>query len=77
MARFDGIVGVLLGDVAGGGQPLVKHAGVGRCPVGGDLTRVSAVLEGVGEEPPRGRQIRLSETSTSMTWPYWSIARYR
>jgi hypothetical protein len=46
MISFDRIIGILLGDVAGGGQQFVEHAGVARCPVGGHLARVGAVLEG-------------------------------
>jgi hypothetical protein len=56
---FDGIVRILLGDVAGGGQQLIEHPGVGRCPVGAYLARARAMGEGPGEEPAGGRQVPL------------------
>src|SRR5918998_6676625 len=51
MIGFDGIVPVLLGDVAGGGYQLLDHSRVGRCPVGGHLGGACAVVEDIGEEP--------------------------
>jgi hypothetical protein len=74
---FDGVIRVLLGDVTRGGEQLLDHSRVGRCPVGGHLARAPAVIEGADEESAGGSQIRFSDTNTSMTWPYWSIARYR
>jgi hypothetical protein len=59
MIGFDAVVGVLLEDMARGGQQLVEHSRVGGCPVGSDLTRVRAALQGVGEEPAGGRQLPL------------------
>lgn len=41
------------------GSSFVEHMAVGRCPLGGHLARVGAVLEGAGEEPIGGRQIPL------------------
>ncbi len=55
---------------------LFDHSRVGRYPVGGHLSVPCAVLEDAGEEPAGGRQSRFGEISTSMIWPYWSIARY-
>jgi hypothetical protein len=56
---FNGVIRILLGEVARGGYQLVDHSRVGRCSVGGDLDRARAVLEGAGEEPASGRQIPL------------------
>ena len=55
MIGFEGIVGVLLHDMARGGQQLIEHSRVGRCPICGHLAGSWAVLEGVGEEPAGGR----------------------
>jgi hypothetical protein len=55
MIGLDGIVCVLLHDMARGGQQLIEHSRVGRCPIGGHLARAWAVLEGAGEEPASGR----------------------
>src|SRR5437868_13698838 len=46
MIGFDGIVCVLLHDMARGGQQLLEHSLVGRCPICGHLARAYAVLEG-------------------------------
>jgi hypothetical protein len=73
---FDGVTRVLLGDVAPGGYQLLDHSRVDRCPVDGYLSGLWAVLEGADEKPAGGRHIP-GETGTSMTWPYWSITRYR
>ncbi len=59
MIGFDGVVGILLGDMAGGGQQFVEDTGVGRGPVSGHLARANAVLKGAGKEPMGGRQIPL------------------
>jgi hypothetical protein len=56
---FDGVVRVLLGDMACDRQQLVDHSAVGRCPVGAHLARVRAVLQGAGEELVSGRKISL------------------
>ena len=56
---FDGVICVLLGDVARGGYQLLDHSQAGRCPVGGHLGRAQAVFEGAGEEPAGGGQIPL------------------
>jgi hypothetical protein len=55
MIVFEGVVGVLLDDMARGGQQLIEHARVGRCPICSHLARSWAVLEGTGEEPAGGR----------------------
>jgi hypothetical protein len=55
--RFDGIIGVLLRDVAGGRKKFIEHAGIGRCPVRTYFGRMWTVLQGTGEEPAGGRQI--------------------
>jgi hypothetical protein len=57
MIGFEGIVRVLLHDMARGGQQLIEHSRVGRCPICGHLARSCAVLEGAGEEPASGREI--------------------
>jgi hypothetical protein len=57
MIGFDGIVCVLLHDMARGGQQLIEYSLVGRCPICGHLARAYAVLEGAGEEPAGGCQI--------------------
>lgn len=59
MIGFDGIVRILLGDVAGGGQQLIKHPGVGRCPLGTHLARVWAMGESPGDEPAGSRHVPL------------------
>jgi hypothetical protein len=43
---FDGVIRVLLGNVARGGYQLLDHSQVGQCPVGGHLGRAQALLEG-------------------------------
>jgi hypothetical protein len=55
MIGFDGIVGVLLHDMACGGHQLIEHSRAGRCPICGHLAGPWAVLEGAGEEPAGGR----------------------
>ena len=72
---FDPVVGVLLGVVEAAGEQLLDRSGQGRGPVGGDLGRF-AVGDGRREEPCRRGVSRFLETYTSMTWPYWSTARY-
>ena len=59
VVSFDGVVCLPLGDMAGDRQQLIKHSGVGRCPVGAHLTRARAVVQSAGEEPASGRQIHL------------------
>jgi hypothetical protein len=59
MIGFDGIIRILLGDVARGGYQLLDHSWVGRCPVGGHLGRAWAVIEGANKEPAGGRQVPL------------------
>ncbi len=67
MIGFDGVVHVLLHDVAGGGDELFDRSWVGRCPVGTHFGRVYAVFEGLGEKPRVAVRSRFGETSTSMT----------
>ena len=57
MIGFDGIVRVLLHDVARGGQQLIDHPRVGRRPISAHLSRAWAMLESAGEESVSGRQI--------------------
>ena len=59
MVSFDGVIGVLLGDVARGGHQFIEHARVGRCPIRGHLARWQAMFEGLGEEPASGCQVSL------------------
>jgi hypothetical protein len=40
MIGLDGVIGILLHDVARARQHLVKYADVGRCPVGVYLSRI-------------------------------------
>jgi hypothetical protein len=72
---FDGVIRVVLHDMARRGQQLIEHPRIRRSSVGAHLCWAWAMLEGAGEELASGRQIRFSDTNTSMTWPYWSIAR--
>ena len=53
------IVDILLDKVAGGGQQLIDHSGVGRCAVGTHLGRLGTVLQRAGEKPAGGGQISL------------------
>ena len=75
LVGFDGVIGVLLSDVAYGGQQFVEHAGVGRCPVGGDVARAVPCSSARVKNRRVAVRSLFSETSTSMTCPYWSIAR--
>jgi hypothetical protein len=56
---FDGVVHIVLGDMAGGGHQLIDHPQVGGRAVGGDLGRGRSVLECAGEESAGARQIPL------------------
>jgi hypothetical protein len=56
MIGLDGVIGVLLYDVACARQQLVEHPRIG-CSVGGHFAGVATVLEGTGEEPADGDQI--------------------
>jgi len=47
---FHAVVRVLLEDIPCGWDELLDHAGVDRCPFGGDLDRSGARAEGAGEE---------------------------
>jgi hypothetical protein len=77
MIGFDGVIGVLLGDVARGGYQLLDHSWVGCCPVGGHFSGLGAVLEDVGEEPAGGCQIPLRGDQHVDDLAVLSIARYR
>ena len=77
MIGFDPIVRILLSDMTGSGHQLIEHPRVGEGTVGGDLDRLRLALEGADENRRVAARSRLSETSTSMTCPNWSIARYR
>ena len=75
---LDRITSVLLNDVTRGRQQLIEYPRVGGRPVGAHLSRARTVLEGTGEELGGvAARSRCSNTRTSMTSPYWSIARYR
>ncbi len=50
MIGLDGVIGVLLHDVAGARQQLIEHPRVGGCSVGGHFAGVWTVLEGTGEK---------------------------
>lgn len=76
MIGCDRVIGVLLGDVADGKCQVVEHARLGLCPVRGHFSGLRPVPQGPGEEPASGRQVALLDTSMSMTWLYWSMARY-
>jgi hypothetical protein len=72
------VICVLLHDMQGGGQKLIKHPQVGRRSVSGHLYRPLILLACLSEKLTGGGQIPLSpRRKTSMTWPNWSIARYR
>jgi hypothetical protein len=43
-----------------GGQQLIEHLEVGRCPIGGHLGRARAVLESLGKERASGLKIPVS-----------------
>lgn len=57
MIGLDGVIGVLLHDVACARQQLVEHPRIGGCSVGGHFAGLWTVLEGTGEEPAGGDQI--------------------
>ena len=57
MIGFDGVVRVLLHDMARRGQQLVEHPRIRGSSVGAHLGWAWAVLEGTGEELASGRQI--------------------
>ena len=71
MIGFNGIVRVLLHDMARGGQQLIEHSRVGRCPICRHLAGSWAVLEGTGGVENRrvAARSRFWDTSTSMTCP--------
>jgi hypothetical protein len=74
---FDPVVGVGLGVVPGARSDLIEDGRVDRCLVGDDFGWGRSVLECADDESAGGRLVPIRETNTSMTWPYWSIARYR
>ena len=59
MISFDGIVRILLHDVARGRQQFIKDPRVGRRPISAHLDWVWAVGEGTGKGSASGRQIPL------------------
>ena len=71
--RLRRVTRVLLGYVARCGYQLLDPLQRNRYPVGGYLSGPWAVL-GPRMKSAGGR--RIAGGSTSMTWPYWSIARY-
>ncbi len=74
---FDPVVGVLGGVVKCSRQELHDHPDRGVGPVGRDLGWRAVRADGRGEESGRSRRVALLiERSTSMTWPYWSTARW-
>ncbi len=77
MIGFDGIIRVLLGDVAGGGQQLIEHARIRGSPVGAYLGRAWAVLKRASEKPASSREVPLLCDEDVDDLANWSIARYR
>jgi hypothetical protein len=57
MIGFDGVVRVLLHDMARRGQQLIEHPRIHGSSVGAHPCWAWAMLEGAGEEPASGRQI--------------------
>ena len=57
MIGFDGVVGILLHDVARGRQQLIEYTWVGRRSISAHLGWTWAMLQGMGEESASGRQI--------------------
>jgi hypothetical protein len=57
MIGFDGVVRVLLHDMARRGQQLIEHPRIHESSVGAHPCWAWAMLEGAGEEPASGRQI--------------------
>jgi hypothetical protein len=57
---FNHIIHVLIEDMKVGGQQLIEHPEVGRCPIGGHLGRARAVLESLGKERASGLKIPVS-----------------
>ena len=57
MIGFDGVVRVLLHDMASRGQQLIEHPRIRGSSVGAHLCWAWAMLEGVGEELASGRKI--------------------
>ena len=54
---FDGVVRVVLHDMARRGQQLIEHPRIRRSSVGAHLCWAWATLEGAGEDLASGRQI--------------------
>jgi hypothetical protein len=57
MIGFDGVVGILLRDVARGRQQLIEYPWVGRSPISTHLGWAWAVVDGAGGESASGHQI--------------------
>ena len=77
MIAFDRVVAILLRDVRCGPDQVVEHPQVRTGLVGGHFNRRRPVAQGSRQEPAGRGGVALSDSSTSMTWPYWSTARYR
>ena len=67
----NGVDDVLLVDVPGGGQQLIKHSRVSLCPIGDHLGRSPAMPQHAGEESAGGppARSRFSAASTSRSCP--------
>ena len=77
MVGFDPIVGVLLGDVCCGRGQFIENPQVCAGSVGGHLDR-RRPADQRGRRTGRVAAVsRCSHSSTSMTCPYWSTARYK
>ena len=59
MIGLDGIIPVLLHNMAHGRQQLIEQPRISRCPVGAHLAWARAVLKSSGEEPAGGRPVPL------------------
>jgi hypothetical protein len=59
MISFNGIVRILLHNVARRGQQLIENPRVGRRPISAHLGWAWAVVQGTGKESASGRQIPL------------------
>ena len=69
--------GGALHDVTGIGHDLVQNPQVDRSPICGHLIRRRSLRQRLDEEATGRCDIAPGDSSTAMTWPNWSTARYR
>jgi hypothetical protein len=71
------IVGIALGAVPGTQKDLLEDGRVDRCLVGDDLGRAGPCSSARVKNRRVAARSRFGEANTSITYPNWSIARYR